>query len=442
MTLRQHIRENFKLALPVMISNIGHVMMSVSDGIMVGHVSPVSLAAAGLATVAFNVLFLFGVGVSYAITPLVAAADGEGDNTRIADVLRHGLVINIINGILLAFVVMVGKNGLYYLHQPEEVIQESIPYLSIITFSLIPILIFQSFKQFAEGLSNTRVALAVVMATNVLNIFLNYIFIYGHCGIPAMGLSGAGWATFISRVVMALGIGIYVYRAPVFRKFRSGFSLGNYSLKLFRTMLHLGIPSGAQFIFEVAAFDFSLVMMGWLGAKAQAAHQIAINLATLSYMTTAGLAAAATVRVGYFVGSKDTGNVKKAAYSLLGMALVMMTVFALIFIIGRFWLPTLYVNDPEVITVAASLLVIAGLFQLADGTQVVCASTLRGVQDVKIPSLFIFLAYWIIGLPLGYWLGTIKGFGAQGIWIGLFIGLILTAAAMFMRLRYRLKNII
>lgn len=442
MTLRQHIRENIKLALPVMISNIGHVMMSVSDSIMVGHVSSVSLAAAGLATVAFNVLFLFGVGVSYAITPLVAAADGEGNHIRIADVLRHGLVINTINGVLLAFVVVVGKNGLYYLHQPDEVIRESIPYLSIITFSLIPILIFQSFKQFAEGLSNTRVALAVVMATNVLNIMLNYIFIYGHWGLPAMGLNGAGWATFISRVVMAIGIAVYVYRAPLFSKFRAGFSIGNYSAKLFRTMLHLGIPSGVQFIFEVAAFDFSLVMMGWLGARAQAAHQIAINLATLSYMTTAGLAAAATVRVGYFLGSKDAVNVKKAAYSLLGMALMMMSVFALIFIVGRFWLPALYVTDPEVISIAATLLVIAGLFQLADGTQVVCASALRGMQDVKVPSLFIFIAYWVIGLPLGYWLGSIKGYGAQGIWIGLFIGLTLTAIAMFMRLRYRLKNII
>lgn len=441
MNLRQHIKENIRLALPVMISNLGHVMMSVCDSIMVGHVSAVSLAAAGLATVAFNVLFLFGVGVSYAITPLVASADGEGNHHRIADVLRHGLVINTLNGVLLALIVVVGKNVLYHLDQPQEVIDESIPYLSIITFSLIPILIYQSFKQFAEGLSNTRVALAVVMATNVLNIALNYIFIYGHLGLPPMGLNGAGWATLFSRVVMAVAMALYIYRATVFSKFRSAFTFGNYSAKLFRTMLQLGIPSGVQFIFEVAAFDFSLVMMGWLGTQAQAAHQIAINLATLSYMTTAGLAAAATVRVGYFLGSKDKVNVQKAAYSLLGMALVMMSVFALIFIVGRYWLPSLYVTDPNVIAIASTLMVIAGLFQLADGTQVVCASALRGMQDVKVPSLFIFVAYWIIGLPLGYWLGSMNGYGAQGIWIGLFIGLTLTALAMYMRLRYRLKNI-
>lgn len=442
MKLRQHLRDNIRLALPVMISNIGHVMMSVCDSVMVGHVSAVSLAAAGLATVAFNVLFLFGVGVSYAITPLVAAADGEGNHSRIAEVLRHGLLINTVNGLLLAVLVVIGKKGLYFLHQPPEVIEESIPYLSIITFSLIPLLIFQSFKQFAEGLSNTRVALAVVMATNVLNILLNYLFIYGNSVFPPMGLNGAGWATLISRVVMAVGIAVYVYWAPLFRKFRTAFSLARYSSKLVRTMLHLGIPSGVQFIFEVAAFDFSLVMMGWLGAKAQAAHQIAINLATLSYMTTAGLAAAATVRVGYFSGSKDGINVSRAAYSLLGMALVMMSAFALLFIVGRFWLPSLYVSDPEVIEIAASLLVIAGLFQLADGTQVVCASALRGVQDVKVPSVFIFIAYWVIGLPLGYWLGNTRGLGAIGIWSGLFIGLVLTALAMFMRLRYRLKTII
>ncbi len=433
MTTAEHIKQNWKLAYPVMLTQLGHVMMGVMDNIMVGHVNAESLAAAGLALVVFNVLFLFGIGVSYGITPLVASAQGEKDNSRITQVLRHGLVINLLNGLLLFLLVRIGKNLLYQLGQDKEVVALAIPYLNIIAFSLIPILVFQSFKQFAEGLSQTRVAMMVILSANVLNLILNYMFIYGHGGFPAMGLVGAGWATLTSRTYMMIAIAAYVYYAPFFKNYRSGFSLGNYSKKLFKQLLAIGIPSGVQFIFEVAAFDFSLVMMGWFGTKTQAAHLIAINLATISYMTTSGVAAAATVRVGYFLGSRDLVNLKLAAKTLLLMALSLMACWTLIFILGRHILPVLYVADKEVIVIASTLLIIAGLFQLADGTQVVCTSALRGLQDVKIPSIFIFVAYWIIGLPLGYWLGFKEGFGGIGVWLGLLIGLTLTALAMYIR---------
>lgn len=441
MSLREHIRENLKLAIPVMLTNIGHVAMGVCDNVMVGHLNAESLAAAGLATVVFNVFLLFGIGVSYAITPLVAEAFGGNDKESISETLRHGLVINFINGAVLIIVVSIGQNLLYHIDQPKEVVERAIPFLNIIMYSLVPVLIYQSFKQFAEGLSNTQLAMVVIWVCNVINLLLNYLLIYGHWGLPALGLNGAGWATFISRVIMAVVIGSYIYYSPKFRDYRGAFSFGGYTRKLFSKILNLGIPSGVQFIFEVAAFDFSLVMMGWLGTKAQAAHQIAINLATLSYLTTAGLAAAATVRVGYFLGKKDIRSLRLATYSLLGMALIVMSICALGFILGRVWLPSLYINDPEVISVAASLLIIAGIFQLSDGTQVVCASALRGLQDVKLPSSFIFVAYWLVGLPLSYWLGFKAGYGATGIWLGLLIGLTLTAIAMFIRLRWQIRRI-
>jgi multidrug resistance protein, MATE family len=439
-SLSTHLRENMKLAVPVMLSNLGHMLMAVSDNVMVGHIDTVSLAAAGLATVAFNVLLLFGIGVSYAMTTLIAEASGEKNDLRISLTLRHGLVINYINGIFLFFVVFGGQNVLYHIGQDEEVVARAIPYLNIVMFSLIPALIFQSFKQFAEGLGNTRVALAVVMAANVLNIGLNYVLIFGHLGFPAYGLEGAGWATFSSRMFMAIALGFYIYHHPSFRKYRDGFRIGNYQRITFRRLLNLGIPSGVQFIFEVAAFDFSLVMMGWLGTSTQAAHQIVINMASLSYMVTAGLAAAATVRVGYFYGSNEPKNVTGAAWSLLGMGLALMAVFALIFIFARTILPQFYVNDPEVVSIASSLLIIAGLFQLSDGAQVICNGALRGLQDVQIPSIFIFLSYWVIGLPLGYWLAFVLGHGANGIWIGLLVGLTLTALAMVWRLRLLLQK--
>ncbi|HYF70179.1 MAG TPA: MATE family efflux transporter [Ohtaekwangia sp.] len=438
LTLRAHLKENTRLAIPVMLSNLGHVMMGVCDNIMVGHIDTVSLAGSGLAIVAFNVLLLFGIGVSYAITPLVAAAHGENNESHITKILRHGLVINTINGIFLVGVVYFARHVLYYINQPPEVVDKAIPYLNIIMLSLIPVLIFQSFKQFAEGLSNTRIALVVVIISNLMNILLNYLLIYGHAGFPELGLNGAGWATLISRIGMAIGIALYFYYAAAFRQFRGAFKPIAFSKKLFVALLALGIPSGAQFIFEVAAFDFSLVMMGWLGTETQAAHQIVINMATLSYMTTAGVAAAATIRVGYFSGKGDAENLSRSAYTSVGMALALMSLWAILFIAGNSWLPTLYVEDNKVIAIASSLLIIAGLFQLSDGVQVVCNSALRGLQDVKIPSLLIFISYWIIGLPLGYWLAFILDLGAIGIWTGLLIGLTLTATATFLRLRSKL----
>jgi multidrug resistance protein, MATE family len=441
LTLRHHIGENFRLAFPAMLSNLGHVLMGVSDNIMVGHLNAVSLAAAGLALVIFNVLLLFGIGVSYAMTPLVAEAHGENNNEKVVTTVRHGFVVNVVNSCVLILAVYFGKNLLYHLDQPAEVVGLAIPYLRIITFSLLPVMIFQTFKQFAEGLSQTQIAMMVMIAANVVNVILNYVLIYGVLGFPALGLEGAGWATLFSRVFMAAAIVLYIRYHTGFRRYAGVFSPGGYDTTRFKKILDLGLPSGVQFIFEVAAFDFSLVMMGWLGTRTQAAHQIAINLATISYMTTAGLAAAATIRVGYYLGRRDIKNLQVAAYSLLGMATCVMLVWAILFIGGRYWLPGLYVDEADVIPVAASLLVIAGLFQLADGTQVVCASALRGLQDVKLPSLFILVSYWIVGLPLGYLLTFQLQIGPTGIWWGLFIGLSLTAIAMFFRLRQLIRRL-
>jgi MATE family multidrug resistance protein len=429
------IKTSLMLAYPVMLSQLGHVLMGFTDNVMVGHLNATSLAAAGLANVAFNVLLLFGIGVSYAITPLVAAADGSKDLQSISDVLKHGLVINVVNAMVLIVLVSLAQHLLYHIGQPEEVIQLSIPYLNIITWSLLPTLIFQTFRQFAEGLSYTLVPMVAVLAANVLNIFLNYVLIYGHFGVEGMGLIGAGYATLLSRIFMALSLGLYVYLAPLFRNYRSGFMIRNYSLRLFKKMLGIGLPAGLQFIFEVAAFDFSLVMMGWLGTQSLAAHQIAINLATISYMTISGIAAAATIRVSYFYGKGDMPHMRHAVKVLMGLAIVFMGGCAALFILGRNWLPHMYVTDGEVLTLAGPLLVIAGIFQLSDGIQVVSIAALRGLRDVTVPSLFIFISYWVIGLPLGYVLAFVLDMGAIGIWSGLCIGLTLTALATILRLR-------
>lgn len=432
---KSDITQSVQLAFPVMLSQLGHVLIGVTDNVMVGHIGATELAAAGLANVAFNILMLFGVGVSYAITPLVAAADGARDKLQSAEVLRHGLVVNVLNALILCLIVYFGKGFLYHIDQPVEVVALAIPYLEIITFSLIPIMIFQSFRQFSEGLSDTITPMVIVWGTVVVNIILNYILINGHLGFPELLLNGAGWATLMSRIIMAVAIAAYVFIAARFRAYQTAFRAGNFSRSLFRKLLALGVPAGSQFIFEVAAFDFSLVMMGWLGTASLAAHQIAINLATISYMTASGVGAAATIRISHELGKQNPSGIRRAAFVLVGIGLVLMTAWAGLFVAGHQLLPHLYINDPVVIPLASSLILIAGLFQLSDGMQVICIGALRGLHDVKVPSLLIFLSYWVIGLPLGYWLGIHTSLGAVGIWLGLLIGLTLTATASFMRLR-------
>lgn len=438
---RPHVKQSWSLAYPVMLSQLSHVMVGVTDSIMVGHVGATSLAASSLANVIFNLLLLFGIGVSYAITPLVATAEGENDSTTVSDTLRHGLMIALVNGLILIVIVLLCRPLLYYLDQPEDVVQLAIPYLSILAFSLLPVLIFQSFRQFAEGLSNTRIAMIIMLGSVMLNVLLNYLLIYGHAGLPALGLNGAGWGTLISRIAMMFAIVAYIYFAKQFNPYRTGLAIGNYSIKLFKRLLNIGIPAGMQFIFEVAAFDFSAIMMGWLGTDTLAAHQIAINLATISYMTTSGLASAATIRVSNELGKRNFKKLKDVAYTLILIALVFMTLWAILFIVARNLLPTIYIANADVIAIASPLIVIAGFFQLSDGLQVVCTGALRGLQDVKIPSVFVFIAYWVIGLPLGYYLGFKAGLGSVGIWYGLLIGLTLTAIALFFRFRMLLHKL-
>ncbi|MEM9857292.1 MAG: MATE family efflux transporter [Bacteroidota bacterium] len=430
---KAHLKKNLLLAYPVMISQVGHMMVNVADSVMVGQLGALPLAGASLANVIFHLLMTFGIGISYAITPLVAAADGEGNYGRASEILKNGFLLNGITGVLLFMIVFVASPVLYILDQPKDVVDTAVPYLNIITLSLIPLMVFQTFRQFAEGLSKTRQAMFIVIASNLINIGLNYVLIYGKVGFPALGLNGAGWASFISRIILALSMMGYIYFNSDFRKFRSGFSVKNYSRSLIKRLASIGLPAGLQFIFEVGAFGFAVIMMGWISTEALAAHQIAVNLAAVSYMAATGLSAAATIRVGNQLGKKDIPTLRAAVFTLYGMVVSFMLLCALIFFLGRQFLPELYIQDTEVITIASSLVVIAGFFQLSDGVQVVSLGALRGLQDVKIPTALTFIAYWIIALPVGYVLAFQMGWGAEGIWYGLFIGLTIVAIVMSVR---------
>jgi MATE family multidrug resistance protein len=438
----EHLKKNFIFAYPVMLSQLGHMMVNVADSIMVGRLGAVPLAGASLANVIFHILLMFGIGVSYAVTPLVAAADGEKNTLKSSDYLKHAIIINLVTGAVLFSLVAVAGPGLLHLDQPEEVVSMAIPYLNVVTFSLIPLMIFQTFRQFAEGLSDTKQAMMIVIISNIINVILNYIMIYGKLGFEPMGLLGAGYASFISRIVLAVWMALYIYYGKRYSPYKLGFEITNYSKKIFREMLHLGLPAGIQFVFEVGAFGFAVIMIGWIGTEALAAHQIAINLAAISYMMASGLSAAATVRVGNQLGLKDIPTLRAAAFTLYFMVIVFMGFCAGIFIIGRYFLPSLYITDPAVIELASTLLIIAGFFQISDGIQVLSLGALRGLSDVKIPTGLTFIAYWVLALPLGYYLGFKLGMGAAGVWYGLLTGLTLVAIVMFWRFNYLTKKML
>ncbi len=435
---KYHYHRNFLLAYPVMLSQLGQVLVGVADSLMVGRLGPESLAAASLGNVIFYVIMVFGLGVSYGLTPLIAAADGEGNHHRIIDLLRNGLMVNSILGMILGLSIFLCTPVLYYLDQPPAVVDLAIPYLQIITASMIPFMIFQSFRQFAEGLGNTKKAMFITVSANALNIVLNYLLIYGKLGFPALGLNGAGWSTLVSRFIMALAMGIFVYKYPAFLRYRDGFRITPYSRDIINRILKVGVPAGLQFIFEVSAFGAAAIMIGWLGTKPLAAHQIALNLASISYMMATGLATAATIRVGNQLGRKAYRAMKQAGYASFLMVTVFMGIAAILFILFKNVFPALYVDDPEVIGIAAGLLVVAAFFQVSDGVQVVGMGSLRGMEDVKIPAVIAIASYWLVGLPSGYLLAFKAGLGAPGVWYGLLIGL--TMAALLLLWRFGRKS--
>lgn len=433
---KDHFKRNITLAVPVMFSQLGHVMVGVADSIMVGQLGTLPLAAVSLGNGIFAVILMFGIGISFAITPLVAAADGKNNFRKSAKVFKHGFYINLLTGILLFLLTFAGGPILYLLNQPGEVVNLTIPYLDIIALSLIPFMIFQSFKQFAEGLSFTKNAMYITVAANLINVGLNYILIFGKLGFEPMGLRGAGWATFISRVLMAIAMAVYVVKGSKFQQYMKGFRWKGVSKKLTVRMIKLGFPTGMQFVFEVGAFSTALIMVGWLGAQQLAAHQIAINLASISYMMATGISAAATVRVGNQLGKNDIPNLRLAGFTAFIMGIAFMSLTGIIFVVGKSFLPGLYIQEVEVINIASSLVVIAAFFQISDGIQVVGLGALRGIEDVKMPTVIAVIAYWFIGLPFGYFLCFTLQLGARGVWFGLLTGL--SMAAIMLSYRFNL----
>ena len=437
-SFKKHIWETFNLAYPVIIGQLGFIMMGVVDSIMVGELGAVPLAGASLGNSMFILIFIIGLGVSMSVTPLIAILVGAKRFQECGIYFRQSLIVNIVLGLILMSVVFFTSNLFEYLNQPLAVAEQASSYTKIIALSIMPAMLFHTYKQFIEGFSIMKPAMIIAIVANIINAFANWVFIYGNIGMPALGLKGAGWATFFSRVFMAFVIMLYVMNKEYFKQFDVNFHFKKINFPVIKKILSIGLPSGFQYFFEVGAFSFAVIMIGWLGTNQLAAHQIAINLASITFMVVLGISAAGGIRVGNKVGKKDVVEVRKAGFTAVIMGASIMFTFGVIFIVLNEFLPTLYIDNEDVIRIASSLIVIAALFQISDGIQGVGIGVLRGLTDVKIPTLITFIAYWVLALPIGYLFGFVFHFGVEGVWVGLLLGL--TASAAMLTIRFNIKS--
>jgi multidrug resistance protein, MATE family len=432
---KPHYRDNLKLAIPVVISQVGHMVVQLSDSMIVGHwAGTIPLAAVSLANGVFIIILVTGLGFSYAITPLVAQESGKQDQNECGRLLINSLLINVITAILLFLLVYFGSRYMLgHLGQSPLVVEQARLFLPLLAISIIPLMIFNTFKQFAEGLGFTKQAMKVSIWGNLVNICLGITFVKGLFGIAPMGIRGVGYSTLIDRCLMAIVMSVYVLRSERFKKYLHHFVLKNIDRARSWKLLKMGAPVAMQYTFEVSAFAGANFIIGSISPVQQAAHQVALTLASCTYMMAMGVSAAAAVKSGNNFGVKNFTGLRASAISSYHIVLVLMCITALLFTFCNNLLPYLFTTDKAVIVFAAQLLILAAFFQLFDGTQVVGLGILRGMGDVKIPTVITFLAYWVVGIPVGYWCGVKQGLGAMGVWYGLVLGLMVASILLFVR---------
>ncbi|MGB5507804.1 MATE family efflux transporter [Robiginitalea sp.] len=447
----REFRYNIRLASPVILGMLGHSFVAFADNIMVGQLGTAELAAVSLGNSFVFIAMSLGIGFSTAITPLVAEAEGAGDSMEARGVLQNGLVLCTVLGVVLFGLVLLGKPLMYLMDQPEEVVVLAGPYLDLVAFSLIPLIIFQALKQFSEGLSRTRYPMYATILANVINVVLNYLLIFGSLGFPKLGIVGAAIGTLVSRIFMVFFLWWIFKQRPFFKAFIENLRFRQVKKRLLRKIANLGFPSALQMFFEVAIFTAAIWMSGVLGKNPQAANQIALNLSSMTFMFGMGLGVAAMIRVGNQKGSGNYPELKRVATSIFLMTIILEIGFAILFLLGRNILPTLYldVNDVtnqadnmEVLAIAARLLLVAAFFQISDGIQVVVLGALRGLQDVRIPTLLTLIAYWGIGFPVSFYLGLHTPLKSTGIWIGLLLGLTASSIMLYLRFRFMTQRLV
>jgi MATE family multidrug resistance protein len=454
MVLQDYTKEfkyNWKLAAPVMLGMLGHTFVQFIDNIMVGQLGTAELAAVSLGNSFIFIAMSLGIGFSTAITPLVAEADAANDFKQGKSAFKHGLFLCTVLGISLFFMVYFAKPLMYLMQQPEEVVAFAIPYLDLVAFSLIPLIIFQAFKQFSDGLSMTKYPMYATILANVINVVLNYLLIFGKLGFPELGIIGAAYGTLVSRVVMVIYLWWLLRGKEKSKDYVTNIKFFVLESSMMKKIIGLGTPSAMQMFFEVAIFTAAIWLSGLLGKNPQAANQIALNLSSMTFMIAMGLSVASMVRVGNQKGLHNYVELRRIAFSLFLLGIIFATCFALLFFAFRNQLPKLYVDfddaknlvdNTEVVAIASKLMLAAAIFQISDSIQVVVLGALRGLQDVKIPTIITFISYWLVGFPISWFLGKEEAYASFGIWLGLLAGLTTASILLFIRFNYLTKKLI
>lgn len=454
MNLSQYTKEfryNMQLAYPVILGMLGHTLIGIVDNIMVGKLGSTELAAVSLGNSMIFIALSLGIGFSTAITPIVGEADAEKDTSKIRLAFHNGLFLCVILGFALFGLIVLGKPLMEMLHQPKEVIALAKPYLDWVGFSLVPLIIYQGYKQFADGLSMTKYSMYAIVMANILHVIINYCLIYGIWIFPKMGIVGAALGTVISRMAMVVFMHVILSKQKQLNQYFHNFSFEEIKKETIKKIVNLGVPSALQMLFEVVLFTAGIWLCGNIGKTSQAANQIALSLASMTFMFAMGLSVVSMIRVSNQKGLQDYKNLVIVARSIFLLAILIEIVFALLFVVFHQIVPPLFLDmtdstqlldNQEVVIIAAKLLLVAAVFQISDGIQVVVLGALRGLQDVKIPMYITFVAYWIIGFPISYYLGEYTNLKAVGVWIGLLAGLTAAALFLFIRFHYLTKKLI
>ncbi len=433
-----HYRELVRLGVPIVIGQLGVIVLGFADTLMIGHHSMPELAAASFVNNLFNLCIIFSTGFSYGLTPVVGAFFGNGQPVEAGMALRCSLAANT----LVALAIMAVMGTLYFnvhrLGQPEELLPLIRPYYLVLLTSMVFVMLFNGFKQFTDGITYTRMAMWILLGGNALNIAGNYILINGKLGVPELGLLGAGLSTLFSRIVMVAVFAGLVLRGKRFRRYRVGFFRRPWSRQLFHRLNALGWPVGLQMGMETASFSFSTIMVGWLGTVALASHQVMLTLSQFTFMMFYGMGAAVAVRASNFHGRGDTENVRRSAYAGFHLILLMEVVLLSIMFGLRSQVGGWFTDSAEVTATVSALFFPFLLYQFGDGLQINFANALRGLSDVRPMMFMAFVAYFVISLPVGYLFGFVAGWGVTGVWMAFPFGL--TSAGLMFWMRFRRKT--
>lgn len=434
MTFREYLpfyKRNIAIAVPVMLTQAGQVTVNLADNIMVGHLGTAELAAVSFANSILIPGMVFGIGFSQGLTPHVGQSFGRKDYKTAGHLLQNSLVLNTLLAVFLTLLMYIVGSLMGYMGQSEEIIKLAEGYYSIQLYSILPFLIFFGLRQFSEGIGITKYAMYITLIANGVNIFLNWVLIYGKLGMPQMGVNGAATATLISRIIMAASFILIFIKNEDYHRFFKYFSKKLTDIDKMRDILKTSIPLSLQTLTEITAFSISAVMVGWLGKVPLASHQVAMSMSSFSFMLALGVGAAATIRVSHQYGAGDYKAMRHAGFASIHLSVALMSISGLAYLIFNRQIPWLFTEDPQVRSLAATLLLISAAFQIFDAIQLSGLACLRALSDVKKPLYISILSYYLICLPLGYLLGFTFGLGTVGVWIGLLLGL-LFAALLFL----------